>query len=100
MAQFDIYRHDKGGVAFLVDLQDEMLEGLSTRIVAPLVTANEMTAPMNTVNPRVVVNGQPYILMSHLLAAIPLSSLGKPVCSAKEQRGDIIAALDLLFTGI
>lgn len=100
MAQFDIYRHEKAGIAFLVDLQDEMLDGLSTRVVAPLVSAQDVAAPMRIVNPRIMVNGQPYILMSHVLAAVPLSSLGKPFASAREQREVIVAALDLLFTGI
>jgi toxin CcdB len=101
MAQFDIYRRGAAGVAFLGDLQEEMLDGLSTRVVAPLVDVNEVAAPMKIVNPRIMVNGVPCILMTHLLAAIPVSNLvGEPVGSAKGQRDEIVAALDLLFTGI
>lgn len=100
MAQFDIYRRGTGGVAFLVDLQDDMLDGLSTRVVAPLVVIESVGVPMKIVNPRIVVEGKPHILMSHLLAAIPASSLGEPIGSARGQRDEIIAAMDLLFTGI
>lgn len=100
MAQFDIYRRGSEGVTFLVDLQDEMLEGLTTRVVAPLVDVDDAGSSMKIVNPRIMVGDTPYILMSHLLAAIPVSSLGEPVGSAKIQRDDIVAALDLLFTGI
>lgn len=32
MAQFDIYRRADEGIAFLLDLQDDMLEVLSTRV--------------------------------------------------------------------
>lgn len=55
---------------------------------------------MKTLNPRIPVGGIDYILLTHLLAAIPLSTLGEPVASAQSQRDQIIAALDLLFTGI
>lgn len=37
MAQIDIYRRADEGIAFLLDLQDDMLEVLSTRVVAPMV---------------------------------------------------------------
>jgi len=38
--------------------------------------------------------------MTHLLAAIPTSVLSEPVGSAAGQRNAILAALDLIFTGI
>ncbi len=100
MAQFDIYRGRGEGVDFLLDLQDEMLENLSTRVVAPLALPETVGTPMKTVNPRISVGGTDYILLVHLLAAIPASSLGEPVGSAASQRDAIVAALDLLFTGI
>ncbi len=100
MAQFDIYRGRGEGVDFLLDLQDEMLESLSTRVVAPLALPETVGPPMKTVNPRISVGGLDYILLVHLLAAIPASSLGARVGSAASQRDAIIAALDLLFTGI
>jgi toxin CcdB len=33
------------------------------------------------------------------LAGVSLHSLGEKVCSLKEQRQEIVAALDFLFTG-
>ncbi len=100
MAQFDIYRGKGEGIEFLIDLQHDMLENLSTRIVAPLVCPEKVGAPMRTVNPRISVGGEQYILMTQLLAAIPISTLSGPVGSAQTQREEIIAAIDLLFTGI
>jgi toxin CcdB len=55
---------------------------------------------MKTLNPRIAVGGVDYILLTHLLAAIPVAALGNPVGSASSQRDAIVAALDLLFTGI
>jgi toxin CcdB len=55
---------------------------------------------LKTVNPRISVGGVEYILLTQLLAAIPVATLGPPVGSASSQREAIVAALDLLFTGI
>lgn len=100
MAQFDIYEGRGRGISFLIDLQHDMLDNLSTRIVAPLVFPETAGPPMRSVNPRISVDGEHYILMTQLLAAIPISTLNGPVGSARTQREEIIAAMDLLFTGI
>jgi toxin CcdB len=100
MAQFDIYGTTGEGVAYLLDLQDEMLEHLSTRVVAPLALPESVGTPMKIVNPRISVGGVQYLLLTHLLAAIPAASLGQPVASAKAQRDEIVGAVDFLFTGI
>jgi toxin CcdB len=100
MAQFDVYRLGSGGVEFVLDLQDEMLDNLSTRVVAPLALPETVGPPMKTLNPRITVGGVDCILLTHLLAAIPVAALGNPVGSASSQRDAIVAALDLLFSGI
>ncbi len=100
MAQFDIYKRQTEGVEFLLDLQDNMLENLSTRVVAPLASPEAVVTPMKTLNPRISVGGAEYILLTHLLAAIPATALGEPVGSASTQRDEIIGSIDFLFTGI
>ena len=100
MAQFDIYKRQGADIEFLLDLQDEMLETLSTRVVAPLAPLGTVGLPMKTLNPVISVRGIPYVLLTHLLAAIPNSSLGEFAGSARAQRDEIIGAIDLLFTGV
>lgn len=100
MAQFDLYKGMGEGCELLLDLQDEMLDALSTRVVAPLATVDSVGPTMRTLNPQITFAGEQYVLMSHLLAAIPVSSLGKPVGSVALQRQDIVASIDLLFTGV
>lgn len=100
MAQFDIYAHQGEGIDYLLDLQDDLLEHLTTRVVAPLALPESVGPAMKTVNPRIRVGGADYLLLTQLLAAIPVSALGQPVDSAKTQRNEIVAALDFLFTGI
>jgi len=45
MAQFDIYQGLGEGVDFLLDLQDGILENLSTRVVAPLALSETVGPP-------------------------------------------------------
>ena len=100
MAQFDIYPGTGEGCDYLLDLQDNMLDGLSTRVVAPLVAEEALSHPMRLLTPRLIIDGIPCLLLTHLLAAIPKTSLGQPVNNASSQREAIIASIDLLFTGI
>lgn len=100
MAQFDIHKWQGGGADYLLNLQDDMLGNLSTRVVAPLASPAAVGPPMRTLNPRILVGGVEYILLTHLLAAVPTAALGEPVGSAKTQRDEIIGSIDLLFTGI
>lgn len=100
MAQFDIYEGRGEGIKFLIDLQHDMLENLSTRIVAPLVSPETAGPPMRTVNPLISVGGEQYILMTQLLAAIPISTLNGPFGSCQTQREEIVAAINMLFTGL
>lgn len=100
MAKFDIYSSLSSSAAYLLDLQDELIDMLSTRVVAPLVAIEDVDKRMKTLNPVIHFEGTNYVLMTHLLAAIPVTALKKRVGSAALQRDEIIASLDFLFTGI
>jgi toxin CcdB len=100
MAQFDIYPSPSANAAYLIDLQDDLVDDLSTRALAPLVAIDEVPKRMKILNPIIQVEGKDYVLLTHLLAAIPVSTLKKRVTSASCQCDEIIASLDFLFTGI
>jgi toxin CcdB len=55
---------------------------------------------MKNLNPVIRLDGSDYILMTHLLAAIPVTALTIKVGSATSQHDEISASLDFLFTGI
>lgn len=99
MAKFDIYSSSSASATFLIELQDEIIDDLSTRVVAPLVSVDDVQKRMKILNPVISVEGKDYLLMTHLLAAIPSSALKDKVASASTQRAKIIASLDFLFTG-
>ena len=99
MAQFDIYPGSRG-CDYLLELQDDLLDGLVTRVVAPLASPGAVTSPMRTLNPRILIDGNPYVLLTHLLAAVPTKMLGQSVGSARAQRDEIIGSIDFLFSGV
>ena len=102
MAQFELFRNPRGGdYPLLLDVQSELLARLATRVVVPLMTVKRYGArPITRLNPTVRVRNVEYVLVFQELAAIPSTTLRAPVGSLASRRTELIAALDLLFTGI
>ena len=102
MAQFDVYRVAGAPMYPLVlEVQTDMLAALATRVVVPLTPrARFRPPPITRLNPIVTVRGDEYVALFQEMAAVPRSQLRKPIASVGSRRGDVIAALDLLFTGI
>jgi toxin CcdB len=102
MAQFDLFRHARNKqYPFLLDLQADLLRDMATRVVAPLTAVKRLHGkPISRLNPIVEVEGTAYAIPFQELAAIPVSALGAAAGSLRARRDELIAALDLLFTGI
>lgn len=102
MGQFDLHRNPKGGTyPLLLDVQADLLGALATRVVVPLVTVKRHGArPITRLNPVVRISGVDYVVLFQELAAIPASALGAAVGSLAARRDELVAAVDLLFTGI
>ena len=96
MACFDLHRTDGG---LVVDVQSDLLDPFSTRVVIPLVALAAAPQAPRRLNPVLEVAGSPLILATHLLAALPRAELGAPVGSLAPERDRIRAALDMLFLG-
>lgn len=102
MAQFDLHKNPRGGAyPLLLDVQAELLAGLATRVVVPLMTVKRYGArPITRLNPIATIHGVEHVLLFQELAAVPPAALGERVGSLAERRADLVAALDLLFTGV
>lgn len=104
MAQFTVYRNknpkSKAYIPFLLDVQSDLLGDLSTRVVVPLFSKTHSPKPFTRLTPELELEDQTLVLMTPQLAGISLKDLGEPAGSLAQHRTDIIAALDLLFTGI
>lgn len=104
MPQFDVYRNANPQtcleIPYLLDVQSDLLDPLATRVVVPLVLATEMNKPAKKLNPQFKIEDKTVVMSTAELAGISHRTLGDKVGTFKEQRAEIVAALDLLFTGI
>ena len=104
MAQFDVYFNPNAAtrksIPYLLDVQADLLDTLATRVVVPLILAEEMGLAAKHLNPQFKIKGVAVVMSTAELAGVPNRSLGDKVTTLKSKRDEIIAALDMLFTGI
>lgn len=100
MAQLDVYENlnekSKQNIPYLLDIQNDILKDLTTRVVILLIISNQS---INFLNPKFTINQIDLILSTAELASIPMEILGNKVCSLKDKREEIIGAVDFLVTG-
>ncbi len=104
MAQFDVYLNPNVAtrkfIPYLLDVQADLLDTLATRVVVPLILTEEMVLAAKHLNPQFKIKGVAVVMSTAELAGVPSRSLGDKVTTLKSKRDEIIAALDILFTGI
>ncbi len=81
-------------------LQHDLLDDLTTRVVAPLVPVASRGHAARGLNPQIWIGDSPYALLVEYPAAATERELGTHVMSAAYARDEIIRALDILFTGV
>ena len=105
MSQFDVYANantrTKSLYPLLVDVQNDVLDLLQSRLVIPLSpkNRNEKSYPKN-VCPILTLDGQDYFLLTHLMTSVSIQILSEHICSIKPQRDEIVAAIDFAVTGV
>lgn len=104
MAQFTVYENaneaTKDTFPYLVDVQNDILDDLNTRVVIPMCLASAFgKKPISNLSLTFDINGSTYLLLTPQLAGIHISELGSPICDLSEFRHQFVNALDFLFTG-
>jgi toxin CcdB len=101
MARFDVYRHpdaaQRATTPFLLDVQNEFISGLHTRVVLPLRSAERVAIPLRDLNPALEVDGVAVSVDAAAIGAVPLSLLKSPVANLRPHADVVIHALDALF---
>lgn len=105
MAQFAVYKNinpaTSAAVPLLLNVQSDLLAELGTRVVVPLYVASAMQGKiLKTLTPQFAIEGELYMMMTPQMAGIANKQLGPMVADLSARRDEIIAALDLLITGI
>lgn len=99
MAQFDVHRSTGGEL--LIDCQSGLLRHLDTRFVVPLFQPDSAPSrPASRLNPAFDVEGNKWLMFTQLAAAVPTTILGPKLASLADERDQIIAAIDVLFSGV
>lgn len=103
--QFDVYENknpaSRRRFPYLLDVQAELLDSLSTRVVIPLAARAESEAMVvSRLMPVLQLDGGDYVAFTPQLAGVGKAHLGARVANLAVDRADIIAALDLLITGV
>lgn len=97
-SQFDLYRLPNGGL--VVVLQNDLLDQIQTRVVAPLVSATVFEQVMQSRNPTITLGEESYVFMPQLAATLTMGELGEKVGSLDIVRDTIVRALDALLSGV
>ena len=100
--QFDVVpnplRTGRAEKPFLVCIQHHHLGHLTSRVMAPLLTRPIGHHPR--LYPALRIGLQTYFLDPAEIVTIPVKRLAESIANLESERDRIVAALDLVFTGI
>ncbi len=98
MARHDVWR-ERGGEVLLLDCQSDLLSHLATRFVAPLLR-DDGSVRIPRLQPIFELEGERYYMATHLAANIAARALHERVTSLEHEHDRIMAAFDMLLTGV
>lgn len=99
MARFDVYARPGGAPGYVLDVQADVLSGLNTRVVVPLLPLTDAPTPARRLNPVFEIGAEPHVMVTQFLAAVPRAVLRGPVTTLEDHDSEIMAALDLVLVG-
>lgn len=98
MARDDVYRGD-GPDLLLLDIQNDLIDGLDTRVVIPLMPAKGSPPAMKRLYPIFEIDGRSYLLATPLMSAVRARELRDPIANLSAHHDRIVAAVDFLQQG-
>jgi toxin CcdB len=98
MARYDVYP-SPDGTGYLLDLQTDLLHGLNTRDVAPLLPGDVAPLPAQVLNPIFELDDKRHVLATQFLSAVPASVLRNAIGNLHDRSDDITRAIDMVFQG-
>jgi toxin CcdB len=98
MARFKVYRLAQTG-SLVIDLQNNLFDGLQTRVVIPLVPLQDVAKLIPRLNPRFDIENTVYVMLTEFIGSVPVAEIGMPIADLSSRADDITAATDFLFQG-
>jgi toxin CcdB len=103
MAQFDVCQNPNpdsaAAIPYLLEVQSDLLESVTTRVVVPLALRSERGRPARYLNPEFRIEGVDVVMVTEQIAGIPKRALGEEVTSLAQHRDQIMDAMDFLLRG-
>lgn len=106
MRQFCVYKNcnaaTRSAYPLLLNVQSDLISETGTRVVVPMVPIGRGGHPpvITSLAPVINIDEKAYVLLVPLLAAASVPDLGKLEADLSHERPAIMAALDLLISGI
>lgn len=104
MPRFAVHANPNAGsrmrVPYLLDVQSDLIGEMKSRVVVPLVRPERAGPSIAGLMPEFSVVGESVVMDTAQLAAVPLRALGEQVDDLARERPAILAALELLFSGV
>lgn len=98
MARFDVFPNPDGPGA-LLNVQADLLEGLNTRLVVPLLPLDQAPAPAKRLNPVFEIEGTDMVMVTQFMAAVPSHILRGRIGNLTPLSDQITVALDMALQG-
>lgn len=105
MAQWDVYPNPSARlreeIPYLVDLQSDLLDGLGTRLVAPLARTRLAAAGLpRRLCPVFDIDGVSVVLLPQEAGPIDVRLLRRRATTLRAHAHDIVGALDAVVSGV
>lgn len=97
MARFNVYALHQGG--YVLDCQSDVLSGLTTRFVVPLMPPDEAPVAGARLNPSFDLSIGRVVMVTQFAGAMRAHELGQVVATLESFESEIMNALDMLLTG-
>lgn len=98
MARFDLFPAPSGQ-GYLLDVQSDLLDGLNTRVVVPVLPVTQAPRPAAILNPVFDIVEQPHVMVTQFMSAVPTGLLRQPAGALAADSDRITRALDFLYQG-
>ena len=103
MSQFLVYKNlgtSNQHIPYLLDVQNDLLAGLDTRMVIPLIRESSFKGSgITTLTPKVSIHGETLLLLTPQMAGMSKHLLTDEVYNLGDFRYEILAAINLLIEG-
>lgn len=103
--RFDVFRNPSlvstKKIPYFLVVQSDLLDEMDTCVVLPMARLQAARGSASVrLNPKFHIENIPVVLLTQLVAAVPVASLRKHVANLEMHREEIVRALDFLIDGI